>query len=45
MALVGPPPNAPGKPPPIATFRMTKKPWFVALAQVVASIRFAVTVW
>jgi len=35
----GPPPNASGNPPPIATFRMTKKPWCSALFQVVASTR------
>src|SRR3954447_24682742 len=41
---VGPPPNAAGKPPPIATLRMTKNPWCVALFQVVASTWLAFTV-
>src|ERR1700730_9846635 len=42
---VGPPPNAAGSSPPIATFRMTKKPWPVAAAQVPASTWLELTVW
>jgi len=37
VAAVGPPPNAAGNPPPIATLRITNMPWWVALFQVVAS--------
>src|SRR4030095_13866639 len=41
---VGPPPNAAGKPPPMATLRIRKKPWWVALFQVVAETWVALTV-
>src|SRR3954469_6594449 len=41
---VGPPPKAAGKPPPIATLRIMKKPWCVALFQVVASTWLALIV-
>src|SRR6185369_4572165 len=37
------PPNAAGKPPPMATFRMMKNPWWVALFQVVAETWLAFT--
>src|SRR5215475_11939416 len=41
---VGPPPNAAGKPPPMATLKIMKNPWCVALFQVVASTWLALTV-
>src|SRR3954470_1966021 len=44
VAAVGPPPNASTNPPPMATFRMMKNPWWVALFQVVASTWLAFTV-
>src|SRR5690348_5005920 len=44
VAPVGPPPNAAGNEPPIATLRIMKNPWWVALFQVVASTWLALTV-
>src|SRR5947209_3314385 len=44
VAPVGPPPNAAGKAPPMATLRITNMPWWVALFQVAASTWAAVTV-
>lgn len=43
MELVGPPPNAAGKPPPIAKSRMMKNPWLVAAVQVAAETALEAT--